>query len=129
NYAWYRKYRNIDVYSLGHEALDVGEFSMERLNAFNRRYLYAAEGKSMLHFYSAFFQAFPNAAHPSIGISHGVAWDNRGSDYENGEQFWHYNERFIRSAEQLQKVVSVDTNTANWFQTVSYRTGQQMLTI
>ncbi len=129
NYAWYRKYRNIDVYSLGHETLDIGEFSMERLNAFNRRYLYAAEEKSMLHFYSAFFQAFPNVAHPSIGISHGVAWDNRGSDYENGEQFWHYNERFIRSAERLQKVVSVDTNTANWFQTVSYRTGQQMLTI
>ncbi|WP_391571613.1 glycosyltransferase [Cohnella sp.] len=129
NYAWYRKYRNIDVYSLGHGTLDIGEFSMERLNAFNRRYLYAEEGKSLLHIYSAFFQAYPRVAHPSIGISHGVAWDNRGSDYANGEQFWLSNERFIRSAEHLQKIVSVDTNTANWFQTVSYRTGQQMLTI
>ena len=129
NYAWYRKYKNIDVYSLGHENLDIGEFSVERLGAFNRRYLYAAEGKALLHVYSAFFQAYPHAAHPSIGISHGVAWDNRGSDYENGEQFWRHNERFIRSAEHLQKIVSVDTNTANWFQTVSYRTGQQMLTI
>ncbi|XID91169.1 glycosyltransferase [Paenibacillaceae bacterium WGS1546] len=129
NYAWYRKYRDIDVYSLGHEALDAGEFSIERLNAFNRRYLHAAEGKSMLHVYSAFFQAYPDAAHPSIGISHGVAWDNRGSAYEDGTQFWRLNERFIQSAERLQRMVSVDTNTANWFQTVSYETGRRMLTI
>ncbi|QMV41944.1 glycosyltransferase [Cohnella cholangitidis] len=129
NYSWYRKYKDIDVYSLGHEELNMREFSMDNVVAFNRRYLYAAEGKSALNFYSAFFQAYPSAAHPSIGISHGVAWDNSACSHANGEQFWNHNERFIQGAEQVQKMVSVDTNTANWFQTVSYHASQRMETI
>ncbi|QJD85497.1 glycosyltransferase [Cohnella herbarum] len=129
NYSWYRKYKDIDVYSLGHEELNMSELSLDNIHAFNRRYLYAAEGKALLNFYSAFFQAYPNAAHPSIGISHGVAWDNPANVHANGEQFWTQNKRFIQGAEQVQKMVSVDTNTANWFQTVSFKTGQQMETI
>lgn len=68
-------------------------------------------------------------AHPSVGISHGVAWDHPGSDFAEGNQFWSFNERFIQSAKLVQKMVSVDTNTANWFQTVSYKTAQNIITI
>ncbi len=64
NYPWYRKYKDIDVYSLGHEMLDIRVFSFENLRAFNQRYLYSVEEKSKLNFYSAFFQAFPGVAHP-----------------------------------------------------------------
>lgn len=129
HFPWYRKYNDIDVYSLGHESLQIHEFSLKNLNAFNRRYLYAADGKLLLNFYSAFFQAHPDVAHPSIGISHGVAWDQPGCEYTDGEQFWRVNERFIQSAKQVQKMISVDTNTANWFQTLAYGTGQRMQTI
>ncbi|MDR0267685.1 glycosyltransferase family 4 protein [Paenibacillus sp.] len=129
NFPWYRKFNDIDVYSLGHESLDIKVFSYECLNKFNRRFLHAVEETSILNFYSAFFQAYPNVAHPSIGISHGVAWDNPSSEFTEGNQFWNYNERFITSAKQVQRMVSVDTNTANWFQTVSHDLGQKMLTI
>ncbi|MBW7452786.1 glycosyltransferase [Paenibacillus sepulcri] len=129
HFSWYRKYHDIDVYSLGHEALDIREHSYENIIAFNRRYLYAADEKARLNFYSAFFQAYPHAAHPSIGISHGVAWDSPSSNFTNGNQLWSVNERFIQSAGQVQKMVSVDTNTPNWFQTISYEIGQDMETI
>ncbi|WP_138754954.1 glycosyltransferase [Paenibacillus sinopodophylli] len=129
NFPWHRKYKNIDIYSLGHDGLNMNEFTVETLHAFNRRYLYAVEGTAILNIYSAFFQAYPQVAHPSIGISHGVSWDNYGSQYKDGTQFWVHNERFIKSAEQVQKMISVDTNTSNWFQTVSYQTGKQMISI
>lgn len=129
NYSWYRKYNDIDVYSLGHESLDMRIFSLDNLKAFNRRYLYASEEKSMMNFYSAFFQAYPNVAHPSIGISHGVAWDHPGCDFKEAGFFWNFNERFIQSAAKVQKMVSVDTNTPNWFQTISHKIGQKMMTI
>jgi len=129
HYPWYRKYKDIDVYSLGHDTLDMQEFSVENLSNFNRRYLYAAEEQMLLNIYSAFFQAYPGVAHPSIGISHGVAWDQPGCNYEDGTQFWANNERFLHSAKQVQKMVSVDTNTPNWFQTIFYSSGQRMMTI
>ncbi|MDK8194470.1 glycosyltransferase [Paenibacillus sp. UMB7766-LJ446] len=129
HFSWYRKYKDIDVYSLGHKMLDMDEFTMENLLSFSRRFDYMAKGHSMLNIYSAFFQSYPNVAHPSIGISHGVAWDSPHSQFENGTQFWNVNERYIQSADDLQKVVSVDTNTANWFQTVSYGTSLKIETI
>ncbi|MFC4811589.1 glycosyltransferase [Paenibacillus sp. GCM10023250] len=129
NYAWYRKYKQIDVYSLGHEDLDMKAFTFANIEAFNRRYIQIAQNNSVLNLYSAFFQAFPQAAHPSIGISHGVAWDNPACQFSDGESFWRHNERFIRGAEQVQSMVSVDTNTANWFQTVSFEIGRRMQTI
>ncbi|MWC28291.1 glycosyltransferase [Paenibacillus sp. MMS18-CY102] len=129
NYSWFRKYKGIDVYSLGHQQLDMSTFTMERLIQFNNRYLHEADGRSGIHFYSAFFQSFPNAAHPSIGISHGVAWDHPSCQFEDGQTFWASNERYISTARSLQQVVSVDTNTANWFQTVSYNEALKMRTI
>ncbi|MBT2282046.1 glycosyltransferase [Paenibacillus polymyxa] len=129
HYSWYRKYKDIDVYSLGHEKLDMEEFTMENLLSFSRRFDYMVKGHSMLNIYSAFFQSYPNVAHPSIGISHGVAWDSPHSQFENGDQFWNVNDRYIQSADDLQRVVSVDTNTANWFQTVSYSTSLKIETI
>lgn len=129
DFSWYRKYKDIDVYSLGHESLCMDEFTMDNLLSFSRRFDYMAKGRSMLNIYSAFFQSYPNIAHPSIGISHGVAWDSPHSQFENGFQFWNLNEKYIQSANQLQKLVSVDTNTANWFQTVSYETSLKIETI
>jgi len=129
HFSWYRKYKDIDVYSLGHETLDIRDYSMKNVIDFNRRYVYAAEEKFMLNFYSAFFQAYPGVAHPSIGISHGVAWDHRGCEFEEPAQFWQSNLRFLESAKQIQTIVSVDTNTPNWYQTISFKTGQRIFTI
>ena len=58
---------------------------------------------------------------PSIGISHGVAWDNKLNIYEesnSNDKNW-----IIDSAKACDKLISVDTNTANYFQTVDYELG------
>jgi glycosyltransferase involved in cell wall biosynthesis len=129
HYPWYRKYKDIEVYSLGHKNLDIKLFTMEVLTKFSYAYKWAAEERFYMNFYSAFFQSFPQVVHPSIGISHGVAWDNEYCNYSNGAEFWSVNERFIEGAKNVQKLISVDTNTPNWFQTVLYDQAQQMITI
>ncbi|MCL2384002.1 MAG: glycosyltransferase family 4 protein [Oscillospiraceae bacterium] len=55
-----------------------------------------------------------------MGISHGVAWDNIQNKYagDNYSKNW-----VIDAAKACDKIVSVDTNTANWFQTVDYMLG------
>lgn len=57
---------------------------------------------------------------PTIGISHGIFWDHPASQYFDGKKFWENNERIISSIDNCDEVVSVDTNTANWFQTIDY---------
>lgn len=44
NYSWYRKYKDIDVYSLGHEQLDMLQFSMDNIHAFNRMIFVCGRG-------------------------------------------------------------------------------------
>lgn len=130
NFPWYRKFRGIDVYSLGDGERHMEQpFTVQLMTDFNRAYTGLAAEKFALNLYSAFFQAYPEAAHPSIGISHGVAWDNEHSQYENGEQFWLSNLRFIEGARNVEKLISVDTNTPNWLQTVDYEAAQQTVTI
>ena len=80
---------------------------------------------SSLHIYSAFNEAFPVVASPSIGISHGVSWDSNTNVATDAIDFWRSKYIFIKSAELCDRLVSVDTNTANWFQTVDYNLGNQ----
>ncbi|MBD0382458.1 glycosyltransferase family 4 protein [Paenibacillus sedimenti] len=129
NYSWYRKFRQINVYSLGHAGLNIHEFTMDALVSFNHRFIHTVDGRFDVNIYSAFFQAYPDAAHPSIGISHGVAWDHPQCRFHDPQTFWNSNIRYIESAKKLQKIISVDTNTPNWFQTVSFDTSMKMETI
>ncbi len=71
------------------------------------------------------FRSYPKASSNNIGISHGVSWDNN-CDFKSGKQFWDINERFIKSARLIETFVTVDTNTASWFQTVDYNTAIKM---
>lgn len=129
DFPWYRKYDDINVYSLGDGTLNMKEFSLEALKGFGNRFMHTVNGRFALHLYSSFFQAYPHAAHPSIGISHGVAWDHPQCNFTDGSQFWTANERYITGAQNVQRLVSVDTNTANWFQTVAYDVSMKMTII
>jgi glycosyltransferase involved in cell wall biosynthesis len=97
--------------------------------AFNRIFYEMVQGQAVLCIYSAFFEAWPLAASPNIGISHGVSWDNPYSAYENALAFWLMNERYIAGAKACEELVSVDTNTANWLQTVDFEMGQKTILI
>eukprot|EP00753_Platysulcus_tardus_P002156 PLAT11617.11.p1 GENE.PLAT11617.11~~PLAT11617.11.p1 ORF type:complete len:425 (-),score=193.23 PLAT11617.11:106-1380(-) len=81
-----------------------------------------AQGWHALTFYSAFYDATPTVAEPSIGISHGVAWDHPEREFSSdGSAFWQQSKLYTQASALLARLVSVDSNTVNWLQTVSYK--------
>lgn len=70
----------------------------------------------ILTIYFAFFLASPYFHQPSIGISHGIYWD------EGIFQHFPYGRKarreILSSISHLSTLVSVDTNTINWLRTV-----------
>lgn len=129
DFSWVRRYRNINVISLSDGKITTKPLSIENVQGFNQNFYRRVKERSRLNIYSAFFEAWPKSASPSIGISHGVAWDNPSCQFETDNQFWKTNKRFIDSAESCDEIVSVDTNTANWFQTVNYKLGKKIKVI
>lgn len=126
NYPWVRRFKNLDVISLSKEGNNTSVLSLETVKKFNFSYYDFVKGQAKLNIYSAFFEAWPYAASPNIGISHGVSWDSPYAEFNSGLHFWEVNRRFIESAQLCDSVVSVDSNTANWFQTINYSIGHKM---
>lgn len=128
NFPYMRKFRNINV--IGMKAKDMPiNYSLEYITEQSKNYSCMTKYFSKLHIYSAFYECFPYCSSPSIGISHGIAWDNRGCVKTNGIDFWNRNYRMIESAFMCDKMVSVDTNTANWFQTIDFNLGNQKIKV
>ena len=67
---------------------------------------------ALLTIHLAFQTAGPETPPGSIGISHGVYWDDPW--YHTGSDFQWHRDRILQSLERLDLVVSVDTNTINW---------------
>ena len=125
NYPWMRRFKTMDVTSLGQTGVRAEGWILKCAKAFNQVFYDQVQEKTALNIYSAFFEAWPLAATPNIGISHGVAWDNPYCTFENAIDFWVMNERHIQGAKACEELVSVDTNTANWFQTVDFDLSQR----
>ena len=123
-----RKFDNINVIGLPNKRIPLN-YSVEYICEQSKNYECASKYFSQLHIYSAFYECYPYCSKPSIGISHGVAWDNRSSIKTNGLDFWNRNLRMIESAAMCDKMVSVDTNTANWFQTIDFMIGNQKIKV
>lgn len=121
---YFRKYNNINV--IGLKPIGIkNAFNYEFMDRQTKNYIYETKFKSNLHIYSAFQECYPNHIGPSIGISHGISWDSKCNNYQNGIEFWNSNKWFIDSAHMCDKLVSVDTNTANWFQTINFDIGNR----
>lgn len=122
-----RKYRNINVMGLsGNGPIDYSEdYYFDRTNKYN----YQTKNTSQLHIYSAFFECYPFALSPSVGISHGIGWDNESNVWRGGVDFEFYKQNFIESAIMCDNLVSVDTNTCNWFQTIDYNLGAKKFSV
>ncbi|MBB5150471.1 glycosyltransferase [Ureibacillus thermosphaericus] len=125
-FPWTRKFKNIEVRSLARGEKEITELSIENVKNYNRVFYDEENGIALLNIYSAFFEAWPNVARPSIGISHGVAWDSPINENLSALTFWEQNRKIIESASLVDKMVSVDTNTANWFQTIDFKLGNKM---
>ncbi|MDQ0060245.1 glycosyltransferase [Paenibacillus harenae] len=121
NYAWIRRFRGVDIVSLSRGGQHAKELSIGAVKVYSRLFHEQTAERSILNVYSAFFNAWPyEKGSSSIGIIHGVAWDNPASRYQDGSSFWEMNRRFIEGAKLCGSLVSVDNNSANWFQTVDY---------
>lgn len=127
NVPFMRKFRNINVIGL---ASDIPiDYSEKYYQDTYYKYKYEASSSSQLHIYSAFFECYPQPLSPSIGISHGIGWDNISNVWRNGLDFEYLNQRIITSAMLCDKLVSVDTNTCNWFQTLDYNLGAKKFSV
>ena len=129
NFQWVRKFGNIEVISLSQNWVDAKILSVQCVNDFNKSFFIINSKFSWLNFYSSFYEAWPLALHPNIGISHGVFWDSpiHSSDVINA--IVQRNDRVVKSANNCDLLISVDTNSANWFQTVDYHKGHNIKVI
>jgi glycosyltransferase involved in cell wall biosynthesis len=105
NSHWVRYYRDVRVIGL-----DVR--NSDELN----RFFHVNFSCGFLTIYFAFFLASPYFHQPSVGISHGIYWDE--------EIFQHFpygrkaRREILSSISHLSTLVSVDTNTINWLRAV-----------
>lgn len=125
---FFRKYNGINVIGMPLKNQKI-EYSEAFFKKQSTNYKNITRFNSQLHIYSAFNEAFPVVASPSIGISHGVSWDSNVNVATDGVNFWREKYIFIKSAEICDRLVSVDTNTANWFQTVDYKLGNEKFNV
>lgn len=125
-YSWTRRFKNIEVRSLARGEQRMEELSVENVRKYNSNFYEEENGIAALNIYSAFFEAWPRVASPSIGISHGIAWDSTFNEGLSAISFWEQNRKIIEAASLVDKMVSVDTNTTNWFQTIDFETGNKM---
>jgi glycosyltransferase involved in cell wall biosynthesis len=125
DYPWMRRFKNIDIVSLSRHGVKPEGWLLKCAKDFNHIFYQLVQGRTVLNVYSAFFEAWPLAASPDIGISHGVSWDNPYNDYKSAAEYWVMNQRYIEGAKACEELVSVDTNSANWFQTVNFELGQR----
>lgn len=124
NYNFFRYYNDIEIVGLsnnGRNYMYKHEDNLEILKRYNQ---IAKNSLTSLNIYSSFMETMGKAISPSIGISHGVAWDNIENKFvenSSNNKDW-----IIEAAKSCDKVISVDTNTSNYFQTVDYKLGNEM---
>lgn len=122
---FFRKYHNINVIGLNIANKQI-DYSYNFIDKQTKNYIYHTFNNTSLHIYSAFQECYPNHIGPSIGISHGISWDNKMNNYSYGKDyFWDNKKIFLEGAIFCDRLISVDTNTANWFQTVDYDLGNR----
>jgi len=126
NYPWVRRFRNINIISLSRYGLNAEGLMLRCARNFNQSFYQLVQGRTALNIYSAFFEIWPRAATPNIGISHGVSWDTPFCEFEHAAVFWVMNQRYIEAAKACEELISVDTNSASWLQTVDFTLSQNI---
>lgn len=120
DFEYTRFYRGIEVAGISDSCKD---FDYNCRANIRKKFSDMAIGTSKLNIYSSFMEAYSTPISPSVGISHGVAWDSNKNEYSVGSKNPGIDCTIVDSAKNMDKMVSVDTNTANWFQTIDYKLG------
>lgn len=125
-YDWVRFFQNIEVVGLGAVKNDVNSFTQPLREEMAEQFSRAATRDGALNIYSPFYILTKKDIVPSVGISHGISWDSEYNHYTDGNTFWQVNKNIIDAASYCDNMISVDTNTCNWFQTLDYGTGRKI---
>jgi len=129
DFAWARKVHHVDTVSLRRPGISIAPELQAADHWSGARHDLSA-GIASLHVYSAFWESSHHAAVPNIGISHGVGWDYPAPTLQKDPSaFGARVAAQIRVAPLLEELVSVDTNTANWLQTVDFQTSRRVQVI
>jgi len=114
NDHWLRYYLDVPVVGIKvGEAYDLFITELEKLAP-----------KGALAIYSPFELYSEKIGIPAIGISHGVYWDDER--YQGSkESLLSTIDHFKAALAKLNTLVSVDTNTLNWFRTVDFSSAQK----
>lgn len=123
SYDFLRLYNDLEIIGLSSNKQKYKSEYDQDLVILNR-YKANAKGKTLLNIFSAFMECYGKNIKPSVGISHGIAWDYDKNVYVNknlNDKAW-----IVDSAIACDKVISVDTNTSNYFQTIDFKLGNSM---
>ncbi len=114
---FFRRFGAANVIGLGNlTSDDTGApqlWTAESVNGNAARFEQMAGVRSQAYIYSSFYECQSADLRPALGISHGVFWD---SPHTTEEQ----RKRVLDRARMCAEIVSVDTNTCNWLQTVDF---------
>ncbi len=125
-YDWVRFYDNLEVIGMGAKENDPNLYTVDLKNEMNDLFRRNTLNQTALNLYSAFHLLQGKSTATTIGISHGIFWDTEANHYTNGVDFWNANSEIISAAKNCDYMVSVDTNTCNWFQTIDYNLSRKI---
>lgn len=114
---WHQNYYGIDVFGL-----DTGGVNLFELN--RDFHLWVEPGDITIYF--QMLLSSPKCNHPSICISHGIDWDAHWLQ-ANSTQYKKTIQRVIESINNVDKVISVDTNTINWIRATNSKLAEKCL--
>lgn len=125
-YNWIRFYGDVEVVGLASKENDVNDYTVALVKEMEKTFTQETTKKCSLNIYSPFFIHTEESDTPTIGISHGISWDSEQNHFTDGNTFWQLNKNIIDSASYCDSMISVDTNTCNWFQTINYDIGHKI---
>lgn len=116
-YPFFRKFGDTNIIGVGNLVKDDKDgldcWTVESVEHYWDRFVQYANPRAQAYIYSAFNECSSPSPGPSIGISHGVFWDN---PWPNDLQ----KQKVLECARNCEKLISVDSNTCNWLQTFDY---------
>ncbi len=125
-YDWVRFYNNVEVVGLGTKENDVNRYDCSLVQEMENIFARETTRNGALNIYSPFYILNRKGNIPTVGISHGISWDSEYNHFVDGNTFWQINKIIIDAASYCDYMISVDTNTCNWFQTLDYNTGRKI---
>ena len=124
DYPFVRKYNNVNIIGINKPS----EYkNIDNIVSKNMAFLYKVYKNSQLVIYSGFSECYPLAFHPSIGISHCVWWDTKDFTWKDNTELDLIKMYVLKSAMSCDRLISVDTNTCNWFQTFNFKLANEKM--